>query len=69
MTSVKPATFGSWRRRSAISWIALACSSLLTLLAWDVSARSVRGRLRDHFTLRTDKIVRGRSDNEARPVA
>ena len=50
--------FGSWRRRSAVSWLVLACSLLLTLLAWDVSARSVRGRLRDQFTLRTDKVVR-----------
>jgi CHASE1-domain containing sensor protein len=46
-----------WRRRTPLSWLALACSVLLTLLAWDVSRRSLSGRLRDQFALRTEQIA------------
>jgi len=47
----------SWRRRAPLSWVALVCSTLLTLLAWDVSRRSLSGRLRDQFDLRTEQIA------------
>jgi two-component sensor histidine kinase len=40
-----------------LPWLVLACSVLLTLLAWNVSSRSVSGRLRDQFTLRSEQIA------------
>jgi two-component sensor histidine kinase/CHASE1-domain containing sensor protein len=46
-----------WRRRPWLSWLALACSLLLTLLAWNVSRGSIRTRLQDQFVLRTEQIA------------
>jgi two-component sensor histidine kinase len=43
--------------RPYLSWLALACSLLLTLLAWSVSARSLRARLRDQFVQRSEQIA------------
>ncbi|MEY4513346.1 MAG: hypothetical protein RLZZ450_5468, partial [Pseudomonadota bacterium] len=46
-----------WRRRTPLAWIVMACSVLLTVLAWDVSRRSVSGRLHDQFMLRTEQLA------------
>jgi two-component sensor histidine kinase len=46
-----------WRRRAPLAWIVMGCSVLLTLLAWDVSRRSLSGRLRDQFMLRTEQLA------------
>ncbi|HEY6878074.1 MAG TPA: CHASE domain-containing protein [Polyangiales bacterium] len=45
------------QRRPYLSWIALVCSVLLTWLAWNVSARSLAGRLRDQFMQRSEQIA------------
>ena len=45
------------RRKPYLSWLALGCSLMLTLLAWYVAARSVSGRMRDQFLQRSEQIA------------
>ncbi|MDB4975440.1 MAG: hypothetical protein JWN48_3781 [Myxococcaceae bacterium] len=44
-------------RRRHLPWLALGCSVLVTLLAWNVSSRSISARLRDQFILRSEQIA------------
>jgi two-component sensor histidine kinase len=43
--------------RPYLSWLALACSALLTWLAWSVSARSLEVRLGDQFAQRSEQVA------------
>jgi len=53
-----PTTLGSdWQRRSYLAWGVLACSVLLTVLAWDVASRSLRERVREQFVVQTEQIA------------
>jgi len=45
------------RRRPWLSWVALACSLLLTVLAWYVTQSSIQARLQDQFVERTEQIA------------
>ena len=46
-----------WGGRSYLAWMALTCSVLLTVLAWDVTSRSLRDRLREQFVARSEQIA------------
>jgi two-component sensor histidine kinase len=61
-TRARPRWRGLLRRvhgpnRPYLSWLALACSALLTWLAYSVSARSLESRLRDQFVQRSEQIA------------
>ena len=55
MSSIRPGL--EWYRMPFLSWLTLACSILLTVLAWDRSARAVHARLREQFVLHAEQTA------------